>query len=112
MLAVMGGEPSGAGLAGALLLGGIGLGLANAALQTSALEAVEPRHAGVASGLFSTGRYAGSIVAALLLALVLGDGGAHAGAFFAVTAVAAGASALCALRLGATPAARPVSQES
>ena len=61
------------------------------------------------SGLFSTGRYAGSIVAALLLALLLGDGGAHAGAFFALTAVAAGASALCALRLGGAPAvAAPV----
>ncbi len=56
--------------------------------------------AGVASGLFSTGRYAGSIVAALLLAALLGGGGsAHAGAFFALTALAAGGSALLALRL-------------
>jgi MFS family permease len=102
MLAVMGATPAATGLAAALLLGGTGLGLANAALQTAAIEAVDPRHAGVASGLYSTGRYAGAIVAALLLAVLLGDGGAggHAAAFFAITAVAAGASALLSLRLG------------
>lgn len=104
MLAAMGAEPSAAGLTAALLLGGVGLGLANAALQTAAIEAVEPRHAGVASGLFSSGRYAGSIVSALLLAALLGHGSSHAVLFFAITAFAAGASALLALRLDA---ARP-----
>ncbi len=103
-LAAMGGAPPASGLAGALLLGGVGLGLANASLQTAAIEAVDPRHAGVASGLFSTGRYAGSIVAALLLAALLGGGdGAHAGAFFALTALAAGGAAALALRLGGSP---------
>jgi MFS family permease len=106
MLAAMGGEPSAAGLAAALLLAGIGLGLANAALQTAAIEAVAPRHSGVAAGLFSTGRYAGSIVSALLLAALLGDGSEHAVAFFAITAAAAGGSALLALRLDGG-AARP-----
>ena len=104
MLAAMGAAPSPGGLAAALLLGGTGLGLANAALQTAAIEAVEPRHAGVASGLFSSGRYAGSIVSALLLAALLGHGSSHAALFFAITASAAGASALLALRLdGARP---------
>jgi len=106
MLATMGAAPSAAGLAAALLLAGIGLGLANAALQTAAIEAVAPRHAGVAAGLFSTGRYAGSIVSALLLAALLGHGSAHAVAFFAITATAAGVSALLALRLD-DGAARP-----
>ncbi len=64
------------------------------------MEAVEQRHAGVAAGLFSTGRYAGSIVSAGLLALVLGHGTEHAGAFFAVTALAAAGATLLALRLG------------
>ena len=99
-LAAMGAAPSAVGLAGALLLAGVGLGLANAALQTAAIEAVDARHAGVASGLFSTGRYAGSIVAALLLAALLGGGAVRAGSFFVVLAVAAGGSALLALRLG------------
>ena len=103
ILAAMGAEPSAAGLAGALLLGGAGLGLANAALQTAAIEAVDPRHAGVAAGLFSTGRYSGAIVSALLLAALLGHGSSHAVAFFAITAVAAGASALLALRLDGGP---------
>jgi multidrug resistance protein len=98
-LAVMGSAPSAIGLAGALLLAGVGLGLANAALQTAAIESVDPRHAGVAAGLFSTGRYAGSVVSALLLAALLGHGVSDAGLFFAITAVAAGGSALLALRL-------------
>ncbi|HTN25832.1 MAG TPA: MFS transporter [Solirubrobacteraceae bacterium] len=99
-LAAMGAAPTAPGLAAALLLGGIGLGLSGAAIQTAAMEAVDERHAGVAAGLYSTGRYAGSIGSAALLALVLGHGTAHAGAFFAVTAVAAAGAALLALRLG------------
>ncbi|MDP8968159.1 MAG: hypothetical protein M3N04_06135, partial [Actinomycetota bacterium] len=61
--------------------------------------AVAPQHAGVAAGLFSTGRYAGSIVSALLLAALLGDADVHAHAFFSIIALAAAASALLALRL-------------
>jgi len=105
MLAAMGAAPSAPGLAGTLLLAGVGLGLAGAALQTAAIEAVDPRHAGMAAGLFSTDRYAGSIVSALLLAALLGHGSAHAVAFFAIIAAAAAAAALLALRLeGAGPA--------
>lgn len=112
MLTAMGAGPSAFGLAAALLLGGVGLGLSGAALQTAAIEAVEPRHAGVAAGLYSTGRYSGSIVAALLLAALLGHGAVHAAAFFAVTAVAAGASALLALRLGGAGEGRAVVGET
>ena len=100
LLAAIGPAPAAAGLVCALLLGGIGLGLANAAVQTAAIEAVAPRHAGVAAGLFATARYSGAIVAALLLAGLLGGGGEHAQAFFAVAALSAGGSALLALRLG------------
>jgi MFS family permease len=103
-LAEMGAAPTALGLAAALLLAGIGLGLSGAAIQTAAMEAVDQRHAGVAAGLYSTGRYAGSIVSAGLLALVLGHGSGHAGAFFAVTAIAAAGAALLALRLS-TPGA-------
>lgn len=99
-LALMGASPNAAGLAAALLVGGTGLGLSGAAIQTAAMESVPPRHAGVAAGLYSTGRYAGSIVSALLLALVLGDGSEHATAFFAIAAVAAAGAVALALRLG------------
>ncbi|HEV2061085.1 MAG TPA: MFS transporter, partial [Solirubrobacteraceae bacterium] len=103
LLTAMGATPSALGLAGALLLGGIGLGLANAPLQTAAMEAVAPRHAGVAAGLFATARYSGSIVSALLLATLLGHGSEHAQAFFAIIALSAAASTLLALRLGGRP---------
>ncbi|HWC25567.1 MAG TPA: MFS transporter [Solirubrobacteraceae bacterium] len=107
-LAAMGSAASAVGLTGALLIAGIGLGLANSALQTSAIEAVAQRDAGFAAGLFSTGRYAGSVVSALLLAALLG-GGDHAAAFFAIVAAAAAASALLALRLpGAIASLQPL----
>jgi sugar phosphate permease len=75
------------------------------------MESIEQRHAGVAAGLFSTGRYAGSIVSAGLLALILGHGTGHAGTFFAVTAVVAGAAALLALRLGPPRTAAAIGPE-
>jgi MFS family permease len=107
-LAAMGGAPSPAGLAAALLVAGIGLGLANAPLQAAAVEAVDPRDAGVASGLFSSGRYTGSIVSSALLAVLLGHGTGHAGALFTVTAGTALLAAALALRLGdAAPRAVP-----
>jgi MFS family permease len=103
-LAAMGATPSAAGLAVALLAAGVGLGLANAPLQSAAIEGVDPRDAGLASGLFSTGRYAGSIVAAALLAALLGHGSGHAAMLFTLTTVAAGGAAVLALRLGTAPA--------
>jgi DHA2 family methylenomycin A resistance protein-like MFS transporter len=104
----MGDAPSAAGLAAALLVAGIGLGLANAPLQAAAVEAVDPRDAGVASGLFSSGRYTGSIVSSALLAVLLGHGTGHAGALFTVTAGTALLAAALALRLGdAAPRAVP-----
>jgi MFS family permease len=99
-LAVMGGAPPAGGLAVALLAAGIGLGLASAPLQVAAIEAVDPADAGLASGLFSTGRYAGSIVSALLLGALLGHDSGHAATLFALTTAAALAAAALALRLG------------
>jgi EmrB/QacA subfamily drug resistance transporter len=55
-------------VAGGLTLAGAGLGLSSAGLQVSAIEAVAGHAAGVAAGLFSTGRYFGSIVGASILA--------------------------------------------
>ena len=98
-LATMADAPSAAGLAAALLVAGVGLGLANAPLQAAAVEAVDPRDAGVASGLYSSGRYTGSILSSALLAVLLGHGTDHAGALFAVTTVTALLAAALALRL-------------
>jgi DHA2 family methylenomycin A resistance protein-like MFS transporter len=84
-----------------LALGGAGLGLSQAGLQTSALEAVERRHAGVASGTYSTCRYLGSIVGASLLAGLLGPSrdAAGFGAVFTMIVLSAGLATVAAVGL-------------
>ena len=59
-----------------LALVGLGLGMATPAIQTSAVESVPANQAGVASGLYSTNRYLGSIVGSAVLAALLGSGAA------------------------------------
>ncbi|MGI8857826.1 MAG: MFS transporter [Thermomicrobiales bacterium] len=101
---------AGGGIAIPLLLGGlgvagVGLGLSSAGMQTAAIEAVGPREAGVAAGVFSTSRYLGSIVGSSLLAGLLGAAGS--GGFrmvFVMVAAAALLSALVALVLRDHPA--------
>ncbi len=71
---------------------GAGLGLSSAGLQTAALESVEPRDSGVASGVFSTSRYLGSIVGSSVLTGLLGsasDGVSGFGAVFLMAVAAA-----------------------
>ncbi|HEX5501102.1 MAG TPA: MFS transporter [Thermomicrobiales bacterium] len=96
-------------LAAPLLVAGCGLALGTPAIQAAAIEAVAVRHAGMASGVFSTSRYLGSIVGSAVLAGLLGPATIAAGGFrdvFAMVAVAAlGALAACALLSGrASPA--------
>lgn len=55
-------------LIGTLVASGVGLGLSSAPLQTAALESVEIAATGVASGIFSTSRYLGSITGTAMLA--------------------------------------------
>jgi MFS family permease len=95
-LATMGTDPSAGGVLVALSAVGAGLGLTLAPLQAAAIEAVCAADAGVASGLYSTGRYTGNLIAAVLLAAVLGDGGTGASTLFAIGA----GSALFAAVLG------------
>jgi EmrB/QacA subfamily drug resistance transporter len=88
-----------------LLVSGAGLGLANPAVQAAALNALTARDAGAGSGVFSTARYLGSIVAASLLGLLLGSsGGGDFGALLAICAGVAGLSAVVALALPGAPA--------
>jgi MFS family permease len=94
-------------LAGSLAAAGAGLGLANAALGVAAVESLAARDAGVAAGIYSTGRYLGSIGSAALVAGLLGAGTDHAGTLFALSALAAMASAVVALALPGRPVARP-----
>jgi EmrB/QacA subfamily drug resistance transporter len=83
-----------------LVAAGAGLGLASSALQVAAVSAVDVGAAGVASGVFSTSRYAGSIVGTALLAGPLAPSAVGFGALFAVLACAAGGAALAATGLG------------
>jgi MFS family permease len=92
-------------LIASLGVAGLGLGLSSAGMQTAAIEAVGPREAGVASGVFSTSRYIGSIVGSSLLAGLLGVSGSSGFRIVFVMVVAAALlSALAALALRDRPA--------
>lgn len=54
---------------------GAGQGLAAAAVQTAAVEALPPERAGLASGVWSSCRYVGSIVGSSVLTLLVAPGG-------------------------------------
>jgi EmrB/QacA subfamily drug resistance transporter len=64
-------EPGAALLLACMGLAGMGFGLAFASLQTAAVEAVPVEEAGVASGIYSTSRYFGSIIGSAALAGLL-----------------------------------------
>lgn len=83
----------------ALMVSGVGLGLSAGGLRAAAVETVDRVRAGLASGIFSTSRYAGGIAGALLVPLLVGDTGAGASALHAVCAAAALGASACALLL-------------
>jgi MFS family permease len=89
----------------ALMLCGVGLGVSAGGLRAAAVESVDRVRAGLASGIFSTSRYAGGIAGALLVSLLVGDEGA--GALHAVCAAGAVGAAACALLLEDWPGASP-----
>ncbi len=74
LLGLAGSEPVLPVLVGGLGVAGIGLGLSSAGMQAAAVEAVGKREAGVASGIFSTSRYLGSIVGSSVLPLLCHPG--------------------------------------
>lgn len=103
-LAIGGQDVSIALLLCSLALVGTGLGLSSAAVQAAGVEALAPRDAGVASGLFSTGRYIGGIAAATLVAGLVAEDRGDYGLLFAIEAAAALTSAFLALALPGRPA--------
>lgn len=96
-LALAGGGVSTGALLGGLGLAGIGLGLSSAGMQTAAIEAVEPQESGVASGVFSTSRYLGSIVGSSVLAGLLGPARDSVAGFGAVFLMAVATALLSVL---------------
>jgi DHA2 family methylenomycin A resistance protein-like MFS transporter len=95
-LAVGGGAVGTLSLLGGLTFAGVGLGLSAAGMQTAAVESVGPRSSGVASGVFSTSRYLGSIVGSSVLGGMLGPS-ESTGGFGAVFIMAFMAALLSAL---------------
>lgn len=92
----------GAAIVACLAGAGAGVGLASSALQVAAVAAVDAAHAGVASGVFSTSRYAGSITGTALLAGPLAPAAAGTGGFatlFWMLVLAAAGSAMAATGL-------------
>ena len=90
-LVAIAGSPGTAATAALVALAGIGVGLAAASLQTTAVEVAPVDMVGVASGVFMTSRYTGGIAAAGLAAAV-----ASSGAFRTGFAVLLGAALLSA----------------
>jgi EmrB/QacA subfamily drug resistance transporter len=87
-------------LLGGLTVAGTGLGLSSASIQTAAVEAVAASDAGVASGVFSTSRYLGSIAGSAVLGALLSGARPSFDVVFAMTVVAALLSAVVCLRIG------------
>ena len=105
-LALTGGALATPALLAGLAVVGAGIGLSSAGMQTAALESVGAAESGVASGVFSTSRYLGSIVGASLLAGMLvpsGDGVGGFGLIFSMTVAAAFLSALASCGLHDRP---------
>lgn len=65
------GQPGAALLLACMGVAGMGFGLTFASLQAAAVDAVSSSEAGVASGIYSTSRYLGSIVGSAVLASLL-----------------------------------------
>ncbi len=105
LFAVSGSDASVTAIAAALFIGGAGMGLSNAAIRVGTLEAVDVQRSGMAFGLFSTSRYAGSIGGAAAFAAIVGSGPLDSGRFtvmlyFAVAAAVASVLAAFALSQG------------
>lgn len=105
-LALTGGVVATQALLGGLGVAGAGLGLSMAGMQTAALESVDLGDSGVASGVFSTSRYLGSIVGSSLLGGMLAsvESGLEVfGPVFLMAAVAAFLSVLASCGLHDRP---------
>lgn len=94
-------------LIAALAVVGLGLGISNAGMRTSAVESISSRNAGSAAGVYSTSRYFGSIVGSAILAGLIGVERSNSdgiGEVFIVVAVMAATAVIAALFMVARPA--------
>ena len=87
----------------ALAASGLGLGFALPSVMTSAIESVDERRAGAASGIFSMSRYVGSIGTSLLVSAWITDAGGGAGRALWVAAAASAIALGCVVFLPTRP---------
>jgi MFS transporter, DHA2 family, methylenomycin A resistance protein len=71
-----------------LALFGLGLGFASPSILAAGLSAVPSHRSGAAAGFLSASRYAGSIVAAVLLSTFVSDDGSGARVLYIAAAIA------------------------
>jgi EmrB/QacA subfamily drug resistance transporter len=91
-----------------LVFVGVGIGMAMPGLQSTAVESVREEEAGVASGIYSTSRYLGSIVGSAILAGLLGSDRRNAdglGSVFVIVCAAAAVATVVGMGLRARPEA-------
>ncbi|MDC3402558.1 MFS transporter [bacterium] len=92
-----------------LLVFGVGYGVASPSILTAGIEAAPEQRVGLAAGVLSMSRYAGSIVASILLTLTVTDDAKGIGTMLVVATIALGISLTTGSRLpGATVPAEPV----
>jgi len=90
---------------------GVGIGLAMPGLQSTAVESVRRGEAGVASGIYSTSRYLGSIVSSAMLAGLLGadrNDTEGLGRVFVIVLMAAALATVVGIGLQARPEAHSI----
>jgi MFS family permease len=75
-------------------LAGVGMGLSSPGLQTAAIESVAADESGVAAGVYSTGRYLGSITGSSLLGGLMGPATAGTDGFGVVALIVVAAALL------------------
>lgn len=109
-LVMMAGSPSTGALVAFVAVAGVGIGLAGASLQTTAVESAPVEMVGVAAGVFMTSRYTGGIAASGIAAAVASSGAFQSGFLvLATAAVASVASALALARDRSRPDEAPAS---
>jgi len=110
-MAVAGAEIMLPPLVAGLVCVGMGIGMAMPGLQSTAVESVRKAEAGVASGIYSTSRYLGSIVGSAILAGLLGADRSNADGLsrvFVIVLTAAALATVVGIGLQARPEAHGV----
>jgi DHA2 family methylenomycin A resistance protein-like MFS transporter len=98
-------------LIASLLIFGLGLGVATPSVLTAGVEAAPAARVGLASGVLSSGRYVGSIVASILLSALVADDGDGVTTMLVLSTIALILSLGAAANLPSTPTSDPPAEQ-